>query len=286
MANPGYSSGIGPADLVAGVVELASPPDVYVRVTELLDEPASGAADLATVLEKDPGLTARLLKVVNSAFYGFPSQISTVSRAVTIIGVRELRDLILATAVLDTFSGLPNDIVTMDSFWRASLRCAVLSRVLASRQQREIEPIFVAGLLHEVGHLIMYRKLPELARETLLRQRYAGIDLYRAEREIFGFDYAAVGAELMRLWKLPPLLEGVVRHHLEPEQAPEFRLESALVHLALSIAELGTFEPEAVAKALPPNSPAWKFAGVDPEPFASALEAATQQYDAALGLFA
>lgn len=275
--------GLGPEDLVAGIIELSSPPEIYTRITRLLDDPSSTSSDIASVLEKDPGLTARLLKIVNSAYYRSPSEIETVSRAITIVGNRELRNLVFATAVLEMFNGIPNDLISMNTFWEDSLRCAVISQVLASHhhQKNEVEPIFVAGLLHEIGHLIIYHKLPELAREALLRYMHGGLDLHRAEREVFGFDYAAVGAALLRAWKLPPMLEQVVEYHIEPESVPDFPLETAIVHLAKKISTLRTFDKAEILIKIPSNSPAWKSAGIREDMLAETFLLSKEQYEIA-----
>ena len=275
--------GLGPDDLVAGIIELSSPPEIYTRVTQILDDPSSTSADAARVIEKDPALTARLLKIINNAYYRSPSEIETVSRAITMIGARELRSMVFATSVLEMFHGIPNDLVSMHSFWEDSLRCAVISQVLASQHhdENEVEPIFVAGLLHEIGHLVIYHKLPELSREALLRHTHGGIDLHIAERETIGFDYAAVGAALMRLWKLPPLLEQVVEFHIEPEKATDFPLETAIVHLAKKISILKTFEESEIVYQMPVNSSPWKSAGIRGDTLVETLRLASEQYDKA-----
>lgn len=275
--------GLGPDDLVAGIIELSSPPEIYTRVTQILDDPSSTSVDVARVIEKDPALTARLLKIINSAYYRAPSEIETVSRAITMIGARELRSMVFATSVLEMFHGIPNDLVSMHSFWEDSLRCAVISQVLASQHhdENEVEPIFVAGLLHEIGHLVIYHKLPELSREALLRHIHSGIDLHIAERETIGFDYTTVGAALMRLWKLPPLLEQVVEFHMAPEKATDFPLETAIVHLAKKISILKTFEESEIVYQMPVNSSPWKSAGIRGDTLVETLRLASEQYDKA-----
>ncbi len=275
--------GLGPDDLVAGIVELSSPPEIYTRVTQILDDSSSTSADVARVIEKDPALTARLLKIINSAYYRSPSEIETVSRAITMVGSRELRNMVFATSVLEMFHGIPNDLVSMRSFWEDSIRCAVVSQVLASQHhdESEVEPIFVAGLLHEIGHLVIYHKLPEFAREALLRHMHGGIDVHVAEKEVLGFDYAAVGAALLKLWKLPPLLEQVVEFHMEPEKVPDFPLETAIVHLAKRISVLKTFEASEIVYKIPVNSPSWKSAGIREDTLVETLQLASEQYDMA-----
>jgi len=241
----------------------------------------------AEIIEKDPGVTARLLKIVNSAFFGFPSQISTVTRAITVVGIRELRDLVLATTVLELFNGLPNDLISMKSFWHQSLRCAVLSKVFASYHQNKntIESIFIGGLLHEVGHLIIYSKLPELAREALSMHKFSAVGIDEAERQVIGFDYAAVGGELARAWKLPQVLQEVIEFHVQPEQAGEYRVEAAIVHIASKVADTDTFNPDEISKNYPPGSTAWKRAGLREDIFIESLQLAEEQYKVALALF-
>src|SRR3569833_330960 len=129
---------LSPKELVTGAIELASLPEVFLRVNEMIDSPRYTAADIGHVISRDPGLTTRLLKIANSAFYSFPSQIDSVSRAITIIGTRELRDLILATSVARLFKGLPNDLVSMATSVAPSFVEAVAGRPEATPDPKTI----------------------------------------------------------------------------------------------------------------------------------------------------
>jgi HD-like signal output (HDOD) protein len=108
-------------DLVTDTVELASLPGVVMRAMELLNHPNTSASEIGEIIAEDPALTARLLRIVNSAFYGFPSRIETISRAITIVGTLELTDLILGASAIQVFSRLPNQHVDMEKFWEHSL---------------------------------------------------------------------------------------------------------------------------------------------------------------------
>lgn len=238
---------VSPRELVTGSVDIASLPDIFFRVNEMVEDPHCSASDIGDVIKNDAAFTARLLRLVNSPFFGFPSRIDTVSRAITVIGTRELRDLILATSVVKNFSGIPADLVTMDHFWRHSIYCGLLARIIATRcREVNLERFFVAGLLHDIGALLIYRKLPELAREALNRTNYNGQVLHQAERDVLGFDHADVGGELLRTWKLPEsLIEGVACHHA-PENAVHHPREAAVTHLAnviVTAIELGHHGP-------------------------------------------
>lgn len=219
--------------LVRSTVELASLPAVVHRALELLNRPNSSASEIGRVISEDPALTARLLKIVNSSFYGFPSRIETVSRAITIVGTAELTDLILGTSAIDAFAKLPNRLINMQGFWEHSLYAAVVARILARQLwATDTERCFVMALLHDIGTLVMCRKLPDLAGRAMELAASAGIPLHTAEQEIFGFDHGSVAAELMLAWQLPASFVTVARYHHQPSAAPDFALETATVHLA------------------------------------------------------
>lgn len=270
---------VSPRELITGALDLPSLPEVVMRAIELVNDPEASAIDIGRVLSEDSALTARLLKIVNSPFYGFPSRIDTVSRAITVIGTLDLLDLILATSVVKMFSGVPNDLVSMDSFWKHSLYGGVVARLLAARsKQPNVEHFFVAGLLHDLGSLVIYRKMPELAREALLRARYNGVVLIQAEQELMGFDHAMVGAELMRLWKLPASLVEAVEFHHNPGQAPNHPLITAIVHIADVIAS-AIRSGAGASEAAPPLDPAaWDRIGLPTLAIEALLLEADQQF--------
>src|SRR3569623_1140400 len=276
---------LSPRELVTGTIELASLPEVFLRVNEMIDSTRYTAADIGHVISRDPGLTARLLKLANSAFYIFPSQIDTVSRAITIIGTRELRDLILATSVARIFKGLPNDLITMDDFWRHSVCCGLAARNLAAQRGERLEDrFFVAGLLHDIGSLLIYRKVPELAREALLRCQHNDIPLYRAEQDVLGFDHAAVGAEILRKWKLPEQLQEVVECHHMPGHAGRFPRDTALVHIADVVAEAMQYGSAGDPRVPPMDPAAWRLAELSDNNIADVMEEVERQFAVTLYL--
>ncbi|MCK4708379.1 MAG: HDOD domain-containing protein, partial [Gammaproteobacteria bacterium] len=217
--------------------ELGSLPAVVVRINQAIDDPNSNATKIGRIVNEDPALTAQLLKLVNSPFYGFRSRIDTVFRAIAIIGHRELRHLVLTAHALKTFSDMPNELVSMPIFWRRSLSIGVLTRILASyAKERDIERLFISGLLHDIGSLLIYLQLPHEASEILIQSRSKGIWVRDLEEEILGFDHAQVGGAMLESWGLPAVLVEAVRYHLQPEKAPEEHQKAAyLVHLAYEI---------------------------------------------------
>ncbi|MDX1253210.1 MAG: HDOD domain-containing protein [Gammaproteobacteria bacterium] len=226
-----------PSDLVKGISGLASLPEVCLRVNEMAENPRYSATDIGKVISQDTALTARLLKIANSPFYSHVSRVDTVSRAVTLIGARELRDLILAMYAMKTFPGISNTLVDMESFWRHNICCGVVGKILAPYcHVLHAERLFIAGLLHDIGHLVMYQKIPELMRVVLRRAREGGVPIEDVEREVLNFDHAQVGAELLRLWRLPESLQEIIEFHHEPARSERFALEASIVHIAGVIA--------------------------------------------------
>ena len=258
------AAGVTPAQLVSGVVRLVSLPEVCLRVGEMLEDPRTTATDLGRVIGRDTGLTARLLKIVNSAFYGFPSRIETVSRAVTIIGMRELRGLVLAASAIEAFSKVPNDVLNMAHFWRHSVYCGVVAQLLAQRcNVLHSERLFVAGLLHDIGKLIICHKLPGRARLVQQRTEESGLFDFEVERQVLGFDHAEVGGELMRQWRMPEVLVDAVRWHHAPEESAEAVLDTCLVHMANVMTVIAEEGLELEANLQPVSPLAWKLTGLD-----------------------
>ncbi len=219
-------------DLITDTIELASLPSVVMTAMEMLNNPNTSASDIGEIISQDPALTIKLLKIVNSAFYGFPSRIETISRAITIVGTLELTDLILGSSAIQVFSRIPNQLINMRQFWEHSLYTAVVARILARHlRSPNTERCFVMGLLHDVGSLILFNQKPDEARQAM-ELSGDNVPLHIAEREIFGFDHGTVGAELMLNWNLPSSFVTVARHHHQPSAADDHRLETATVHLA------------------------------------------------------
>jgi len=219
--------------LLDDVEGLVSPPDVCMRVFELIHSPLTGTREIAAVVGVDPNLTARLLRIANSAFYGFSGKIDTISRAVTVIGTTELYQLVLSVSAVQTFTNIPNELVKMDTFWRHSIYTGLLARALAVRASvLHPERLFVAGLMHDIGSLVLYHQHPEAMRDILLLAEGDEEVLYQAELERFQFTHAGVGGELMNRWRLPvELVEAVTWHH-EPEKAEQASMEAHILHLA------------------------------------------------------
>lgn len=273
-----FAKGKGsPTSLVQSEVELSSFPDIYFQINEVLQSPRSSASHIADVVSKDTSLTAKLLKLVNSAFYGFPARIDTISRAIAILGTNELTTLALGISVVEHFTDIPDGLVDMKGFWKHSVACGVLARILASAKVGlSEERFFVAGLIHDVGRLVMFKRLPFASTQAMLLSRSTRTPLRDAEQEVLGFDHAAVSGALLKTWKFPATLELPVRHHHAPAKAMN-PLEPAIVHVADVLAIAMRYGSSGTVCVPPLQEQAWETLGQGPAILAQAMAQADRQ---------
>ena len=222
-----------PQQLASEVENLFSLPEIYFRIRETIDHPKSNIDDVALIVSQDPNISARILKIANSSFFGIATEIDTVSRAISIMGLSHLHDLVLAVSVTKAFNGIDKTLVDMKSYWLHSVYCAAITHLMARKcNVLDSERLFVSGMLHDIGHLVIFTRLPTQVPDLLDRAKQEQKPLDVLEREIFGFDYAQVGGELLKLWNLPVSLYQSIQHHTKLEQENPFILDSAIIHLA------------------------------------------------------
>ena len=220
-------------ELVQSCTSIFSLPETYFRVREVVDDSNSTMDDLADVLKLDPAISARLLRLVNSPVYGFPKQIDTISRAVSLLGTQAITDLVTATTVGRTFAGVPIQLMDAAKFWKRSVLCALLTgKIARSCGIKDSERFFVEGLLRDLGHYVLYQYAPQRAQSALIEAGYLDLSLAEVERSNIGCDFAEVGAELLRSWGLPAQIEQAIRHQLSPSEAGDYIQHASMVHLA------------------------------------------------------
>ncbi len=208
-------------------------PLIYDRLNEKINHPRSSLADIGQIISEDMGLTVRLLKLANSPLFGYHADISSITKALTVIGTRQLRDLALAASVVGSFSGVPNEMVNMKSFWKHSIACAILSRNIATyRREVNQERFFIAGILHDLGFLVMCSSIPDSVKAILQNGAESNQLHYVSELKHIGFGHAAVGGALLVKWKIPPNISEPVAFHHAPVDALRYPLEAATIHLA------------------------------------------------------
>lgn len=268
-------------ELVSKASDLVSLPEVSLRVNELANDPDSTADEMGKVISQDPALVARMLKIANSAYYGLSTEVETITRAIAVLGTNKIRDLVLSTAASDAFDGIPNNLITMQDFWHHSLYCGLLAQILAKKSKKiHAESIFIAGLLHDIGQLLMFNQLPEKSHEAilLLMEGSEELETYEAERHIFGFDHMQVGAALIKSWKLSPVLEECIEFHHEPQKAKDFPAEVALINIANAVAVMADFDSMSEDDEIPMINPiSWELTGLSKEDLPEAIKQAQNE---------
>lgn len=239
-------------ELVQSCTSVFTLPEIYLRVREVVDDPDSTMDDLANVLKLDPAISARLLRIVNSPLYGFPKQVDTITRAVNLLGVQAINDLVTATTVGRTFSGMTMQLMDVSMFWRKSVLCALLAgKIAKSCGIDDSERFFIEGLLRDIGHLVLYQAAPKRAQSALIESAYLDSSLAEVEQSNIGCDFTEVGAELIKSWGMPVQIEQAVRHQLSPNEAGDFALHASIVHLAGVVADHEELEPNRRHDVLP-----------------------------------
>lgn len=256
---------LDPLDILRKDHQLPALPQVFLELQQAISGKATSADDLAEIISQDPGLTAFLLRMVNSAFYSLPMQIDTISRAVTVVGVNQLSTLAVGTSVMSLFKDVPAEVLDMEQFWKHSVACGLIARRLCRiTGQGDPERAFVAGLLHDIGQLILLQADPERATAVHSHARAKDALLFDEEKKLLGFDHATLGGMMLRKWNFPYVLVSAVLDHHKPKENPK-DAESSLVHIAETIATGLGIGSSGEYFVQPPNKAVWESMGLSPD---------------------
>jgi HD-like signal output (HDOD) protein len=208
-------------------------PNVFYLLNKAIKDPDSTINDIGKIVSSDLALTTQILKLVNSSFFGFEDKVETLSHAINILGIEKLSNLVLATTVISRFEGIPEEFVTMKSFWSHSIACGLAAREISNFGMSDIkETLYVGGMIHDIGALIIYKEIPELAKEALDRCNYWGQNLVDAEKSLMGFDHTEIGSALIDHWGLPEIYGVMISYHHAPWEAPKYSKETSAIYLA------------------------------------------------------
>ena len=258
------------SELVQACTTVSTLSEVYCRVRDVVDDPNATMGDRVKALQLDPAIAARLLRMANNSPYGPSRQVDTVTGAVQLLEKQVINEFVATTTVGQTFAGIPVDLMDQSKFWRKSLFCALLARAIAKFcGVDDQEQPYMAGLLRDIGHYVLYQTVPQRAQSALIEAGYLEASLAEVEQSNIGCDFAEVGAELIRSWGLPVEIEQAVRCQLSPKDAGEFILQASIVHIAGAVVDYDeldssrrpasvAFSPQAISatRFMPANLPA------------------------------
>ena len=220
--------------IVSHVRDLPTLPRTVLKITALVNDPQASAKSLASVITDDQVLTARLLRLVNSSFYGFPQRIATVTNAIVLLGFDAIRNLLLTTSIFGVFSQRTRvDSKQLEKYWDHALGCAVGAKLIGNYVKYENEEeLFVAGLLHDIGKIVEILFIPEDFENVKEYAQSNKILMITAEENMLGFTHADIGEQLAQRWNLPDKLSTIIAFHHNPVESKLFIKETAIIHFA------------------------------------------------------
>lgn len=262
-------------------------PLFYEKLNEAINHPRTSIDDIAKIIIEDQGLTVRILKLANSPLFGWFGKVDSINKAVTIIGTQQLRDLALAASVMGVFTGIPKELLDMKLFWRHSVSCGIISRSLATlRRESNVERFFVAGILHDIGQLMMATTIPPVVKEMIEKSRDENTLYFQTEKERLGFDHADAGGALLREWKIPTNISEPVQFHHSPSSAAQFPVESSLVHMADIICQAMEYGQNGERNVPPLDPVAWDNLGISPHQLGTIIKQSEGQIEETFAILA
>lgn len=224
------------------MADLPPLPAVATRLLDALGNTESVMADLTRLISMDQSIAAKVLRLVNSSYYGFPRQVTTVGHAVVILGFNTVRNMVLAIASFDKFYLGRSPVIDPDRFWEHSIGVAVCAQILAQKKRLPVkvtEEAFLAGLLHDIGKLFLCQHFPEQYRAALSEAWRQKARISLMEQRCCGAAHTVVGRRIAERWNLPPSLVSTIGRHHDPAQATDYFDMAALVHASDALTRAG-----------------------------------------------
>ena len=221
--------------MIKNISSIPTLPTVIERMTRLLQNPKTSAEEVGKAITTDQALAAKVLKLVNSAFYGFPGRISTITHAIVLLGFSTVKNVVLTASIFDIFRNQGEETrgFNLEDFWLHSIACGAASAAIVKHTGGlEKEECFIAGLIHDIGKLIICHYLPEEFRSALQHSAENRQLFYESEKKLFDSTHAQVGGFIAERWKLPPNLQNPVKYHHQPSPAYDHYPMIAVVHCA------------------------------------------------------
>ncbi|MDH5660029.1 MAG: HDOD domain-containing protein, partial [Gammaproteobacteria bacterium] len=215
--------------------------------------------------------------------FNFPSKIDTISKAITIIGHKQLSEIILSCSIVAMFKDIPQNVIDMDMFWRHSIAVATAARILAAaRREQNIEKYFTSGLLHDIGKLIIFVEAPKYALEIITRCAETNELMHKVEKTVLGFDHAKLGAMLLKKWKLPDEVVSSVYYHHMPSVSSGDIVSPGIIHIADIISHSLEFGSSGEKFVPTLNEKAWSALDLDVDILSSVIEQLNVQHSEAV----
>ncbi|MDH3762487.1 MAG: HDOD domain-containing protein [Gammaproteobacteria bacterium] len=264
--------------------ELPSLPEVYIRVTELLESETSTADKIGAAVQTDPTLTARILKLINSAYFGLRNQVTSIPQAVTLLGRQQLQQVLVGSVLSGVFKDFDLSAFPLRDFWQHSVKTAIIARQLAMQNARIIdhEAFFTAGLLHDIGWLVIAKVNPGSYMQITELARAENREIIDVEADKFGVTHIDVGVALLEKWGIPGLITQCVKKHHDSDHVEPYAIETSVVYMANKLSRIDLsgeeFEAEEAIPEFLANLPNWEQSKCTQEQIIIACRLADEQW--------
>lgn len=219
--------------MIAAGIKLPSPPAIAVRILNTVQQEESSLRDLASIISSDPALTAKMLRIANSGFYSLKYKVTSIEKALTVLGVNILKNIALSFVIAQEMRGQTGQIFDFDYFWRRSVTSAVAAELIADLLDLKNDDTFVSALLTDIGILIMHQAMPDDYQKIFDEKKLSGDPVAVIEKRLFGMDHCEMGAGILERWELPASIYLPIRYHHNLDQAPEeIRVTAEILQIA------------------------------------------------------
>ncbi len=218
---------------------LPSLPEIYIKVSELLESEKSNSHEIGEIIQTDPSISIKILRMVNSAYYGLPNQVQSIPQAITLLGRKSLKNMLMGSILVDVFSHTDDIQIPMKSFWHHSVKTAIIAQYLATYNETidDSEALFTAGLLHDIGRLVIAKMMPESIAEIEAEIEIHHADTLSAETNVLGFTHPEVSEAIMQKWELPEIFSQCAKNHHKPNHQGPFAAASRITYLASELSQ-------------------------------------------------
>jgi HD-like signal output (HDOD) protein len=259
-------------------------PVVIDRITRLLQNPKTSAEEIGKAITTDQALASKVLKLVNSAFYGFPGRISTITHAIVILGFSTIKNVVLTASIFDAFrkQGTGIEGFDLEHFWLHSIACGAaaqsIAKITGSNQKEEC---FIAGLIHDIGKIILCQYLPEEFHDAYVYAKESSILFFESENALFDVTHQEIGGFLAQRWNLPTDLQNAVKFHHNPSPSHDHYMMTAIVHCADIFIRALDYGNGGDNKIPYMSENVWKSLGLDSIPLSHLFEAINDEVEKA-----
>ena len=224
------------AAMLASGEKIGTLPSIFYALLDVVSSRFSSSSDIAAIIAKDPALSAKLLRLINSPFYGLRHPVDNISRAVAIVGNGPLTMLTMGTVLISSFNKVPTSLLDMRSFWLHCIATSIFARVLASRNKMvNLEHFFITGLLHDIGRLLIFITPSSCALHLMMDSHRRLVPMHQIEKEVLGFSHEELASDFLESWNCPPIIiEGILNHHAPLDT--RVTLQNAILPVANTLA--------------------------------------------------